>query len=350
MRRFNLLGTSVAALCAGLLTAGVATSSATVPMAPSLTPVGSLAAATTVPAGPRYLSVAISKGLVTMPSRILAGTYYVHVKTADLGAGLQVVRPPQGNPGYTPTKFYAAWTAFHAHADGPGAATTFRSWRTAVTFIGGAQVAPHTQLGFARTPAGVGTFAITLSAGTYWFYADSGNGDPYTQWIPGKSLVANPRLVRVVTVVGALPSQRPVPVAALARFGIYPVRAGSVPAIGNVTSVSLPAHLPTAGFIKGLGTPGRISALWVKQLKPGITDADLRGDYTCFGREGLDPPVKDCFVANTFRVLGGGVSAGASALWYYVLPPGEYVMGNGGHDENYRFLFSQGLVSRVTVS
>ena len=48
--------------------------------------------------------------------------------------------------------------------------------------------------------------------------------------------------------------------------------------------------------------------------------------------------------------LGGAVSPGASAWFYYDLPPGDYAVGSGDHNDNFDWFFIMGLVQRVHVS
>ena len=61
-----------------------------------------------------------------------------------------------------------------------------------------------------------------------------------------------------------------------------------------------------------------------------MTDGDLVPSQ-CFPDGGGAYQALQCFDASA--TLGGGVSAGASALWWYDLPPGEYIAFQGGMNE-----------------
>jgi hypothetical protein len=254
-----------------------------------------------------------------MPSRLVAGTYLVKVTTRDAQSEVQVVRPSRS---LTTAAFAARWARWYSLTNhGKDSRAAFQTWRTSATFVGGAWVVPRATTSHAQTPGGVGTFQITLNPGRYWFYADNAK-------------------IKTVTVVGAARPALPAPNPTVVRFGAF--RFG---AFGG-TSVSLPATIPSSGWMKGIGTPGILSVLWAQRLLPGITAADLRD--SC----GFDqmPANKTCFARGSFVQLGGSVSAGASALWRYRLPPGRYVVGNGGQLSTFDVPFNLGSVSVVTVA
>jgi hypothetical protein len=135
-------------------------------------------------------------------------------------------------------------------------------------------------------------FAQTLSAGTYWFYENS-----YVE----PTHVAK---TKIVTVTGALPPLRPMPIA------------------GDVTyrdmNVQLPTHLPPTGWLR-ISASGPLWHSWiVRQISPTAPDAECSGfDYKpvcAFDLISLDDPI------------GAPVSPGQSVLWHYDLPPGDYVI------------------------
>lgn len=267
------------------------------------------AAATTTPRI-RSLTVSVSKGVVTMPSRLAAGTYYVHVTTPDASAPLQVVRPPSY---LSLATWFARDVACRTYTRGESWETSLRQcrfWRTSATFVGGAQVT-RVAADALLNPGGRATFAITLAPGRYWFYeSDYGYGH---LTYGGKTLPRS--AVRTITVTG--PAERAaVPVAAVARF------ANNTP--------SMPRVIPRRGFVLGLGEPGVVTLLFFFRLKPWVKDSDLVPSQ-CFPDGGGAYQALQCFDAGL--VLGGGVSAGASALWWYDLPPGEYIAFQGGLNE-----------------
>lgn len=283
---------------------------------------------TTVTAAPRIrsLTVSVSNGITTMPSRLLAGTYFVHVTTADAQASLQVVRAPAM---LSLATWYARYVACATYTPGESVQTSVRQcryWRTSATFVGGAHVVRTSAYAALANPGGRATFAITLAPGRYWLYSDVG-GSPNAG---GKILPR--RLIRTLTVVG--PAERAnVPVAAVARF------AGNTP--------TMPRAIPRRGFVLGVGEPGVITVLAVERLKPWVTDTDLV-EGQCFDDSGGGTPALQCF--DGFSTLGGGVSAGASALWWYDLPPGEYIAVQGGMNEaGDSGLYPSPKFARVTV-
>ncbi len=172
---------------------------------------------------------------------------------------------------------------------------------------------------------GPGTFAITLSPGRHWFFA-SINGDVFGT--PSSR-------IRQVTVVGTV-NRAPVPTAAVARF-----------AYARGASVTLPRTLPTHGFVLGIGARGLLSTLVFSKLLPGITDAELNDGTTCIS-DGL-PVTKQCFAPVRHSFDGGAVSGGASALWYYSLPPGDYPVGLSGHTCSFDWCSRTALQQRITV-
>lgn len=276
----------------------------------------------------RYLDITVHKDVVTMPTRLVAGTYYVHVNTPDEVNSIQVVRPPST---LSRARFSALYmNYFNALLKGkyiPAIQTAYNRWRTSATFVGGAQ-----SWGI-KVPYREGVFAITLWPGRYWFYASGGSGMPRvdeTRWTTH---------IYQVTVVGT-GSRSPVPIVGVVRFGSsYP---------GPVPKYFIPRTLPRQGFLLALGTRGILSTLRVAGLLPGITDAQLHDGHTCLADD--LPPEQRCFNSYWF-VLGGAVSAGASAFWYYRLPPGDYVVGQAStqmwaFDSN---PFNGGIVTRVTI-
>ncbi|MEO6144842.1 MAG: hypothetical protein ABIP19_12770 [Dermatophilaceae bacterium] len=290
------------------------------------------ASATATALRPWTLNVGLYKGTVTMPSTLRAGTWVMHVNSTDAQAELQAVRPPST---LTRNGFVARWRAWWAaqNVSGTSAFTTWNAWRQSVTFVGGGVAVPHSIPGASRSPVGAGTFAITLRPGTYWFYGAS-TGDP----------VVGPSHIKVVTVVGTGPPQTLVPFVGTVRFGQYPA---------TQSSVFLPASLPAQGYLRAIGTPGYVSTLWLQKLKPGVTITMLHTDGECFDAFAGGPPRQQCFEPYTYQ-LGGGVSAGASALWYYRVPVGSYAVGQRSHDAVWDAdvgrPFVQGQVSLVAFS
>lgn len=206
--------------------------------------------------------------------------------------------------------WYARDVACRTASPGESTATWIRqcrTWRTSATFVGGANVVRTTPYDLIVNPGGRATFAITLAPGRYWFYSDS-NGHPA---LPGGRSIAMSR-IRTVTVVGAA-ERAAVPVAATARF-----------ATGSVT---LPRSIPRRGFVLGVGEVGFVNALALRRLEPWVTPDQLQ-EGVCFDDGGGGTPSLSCFDGDAG--LGGGVSGGASALWWYDLPPGEYIAYQGG--------------------
>lgn len=315
------------ALVAALAPSACATapSVATAPRARATTTPTSGETATAAPRI-RSLTIGVSKGVVTMPSRLTAGTYYVHVTTADAEASLQVVRRPVGLALATWYQRFLSCSTVTQGEPSQGIVRRCRYWRTSATFVGGANVVRSSRNGAFPNPGGRATFAITLSPGQYWFYEDQG-GQPARGGRPSPL-----SSIHVVTVVGAA-ERAPVPVAAVARFG-----AGSL---------TIPRVIPRRGFLLGIGQPGIINTLGLARIKPGITDEQLVAFGVCFNSSSGIPELS-CLDGNT--ILGGGVSGGASALWWYDLPPGEYIAFQAGTNEAGDFgLYPRPLIARVTV-
>lgn len=305
----------VAAAAAAAITVSIAPVSADARSMPISAPAS--VRAVVAPVRPYVLRVGLSGTTVLMPSRLHAGTYFVHVSTTDQVNELQVVRPPRR---LSRTRFVSLWRAWWNRGDtGPG--NTWKAWRTSATFVGGAQVVNRSLPYLNRTPGGVGTFAITLRPGTYWFYTGE-NGD--LQTLTGRRLVAvRPSRIRVVSVYATAPTQTHVPLVGTVRFGSYRVA-------GKLTSVFLPTSLPAHGYLRGVGTPGYISTLNLRKLRPGVTQARLvPGD--CYPDSGgAWGGALDCFEPYRYR-LGGGVSAGSAAVWWYTIPTGSYAVSQGSH-------------------
>lgn len=304
-------------------TTQVATSSAVrATTAPSTSPGQT---ATTAPRI-RSLTIGVSKGVVTMPSRLAAGTYYVHVTTTDANASLQVVRRPVGLSLATWRQRFLACNSVTPGEPSQTIVRRCRYWRTSATFVGGANVVRTSTSGTFPNPGGRATFALTLSPGQYWFYEDLA-GQP----IYGNKPLALSR-IRAVTVVGTA-ERSPVRAVGVARFA-----AGSV----TITRV-----IPRRGFLLGIGQPGIINSLGLARIKPGITDEQLVAPGVCFN-SGSGIPELSCLDGGAF--LGGGVSGGASALWWYDLPPGEYIAFQAGTNEaGDSGLYPQPLIARLTV-
>jgi hypothetical protein len=288
-------------------------------------------------AGVRTLDVAVHGDVVVVPSHLQAGTYVVTVSTSDAdGATLQVARPGDR---LTPQRFvdlqdayYAAATSGHHDIE-----TAFRRWRTSVTFLGGATAVPAAMtFGYTRTPGGVGTFAVTLAPGRYWFYAGS-SGEVLT----GDNYPDPAAHIREVTVDGApTEATAALPVTAEARFN-----PGS-----SIVPVQIPATIPGRGFLRGVGSPGIVSTLVLLALLPGVTDAELTDGRTCFaGPTSGGIAVKSCFGRTSTPFLAG-VSGGQDALWFYDLPPGDYVAGQASGVNGVESQLFWGFVTRVTVT
>lgn len=289
-------------------------------------PTSTSSTSTTPPAAtarPRTIYLSLSRDIVTMPSTVSAGTYYVQVRTTDARNGVTVVRPPST---LTPSTFYARYSAFYAayNANQDPTAAMHR-YRTSATFVGGAST----------TAGQVGAFAIRLNPGRYWFFS-AGGSDPLS-WAKGGSLRLNPAHVKVVTVVGSVTPAVAVPIAGVARFGIDWKAS---------TSVVLPSALPRAGFLLAVGGPALAGGMWATRIVDGVTDTELH-DGTCLA-DGL-PPTKQCFYGPMFTI-GGAVSPGASAWFYYRFPPGDYAVGSNDHNALFDHYFFMGMVQRVHVS
>jgi hypothetical protein len=276
--RLSAVVSVVALTLTGLVSAGAATAAA---------PPASVAAVVTA-STPHTLYISVANRYLTMPRRIVAGRYYVQVRTSDPRSVVQVVRPPVG---YTPRQFLDARTRWGAaYNSGAPSLAAYTAFVRSVTFVGGAVVAR----------GGVSTFATGFGAGTYWLYEDTYDGPTHLA-----------RIV-ILTVVGTPPAQTPFAHVGLVRFS-------------STGAVTLPATLPRAGWLMGIGG-APLNSLRILKLLPGITQADLDTFGVCF----LDGPptsaFKDCF--DTSLDLGGKVSAGASVFWYYRLAPGDYIAGN----------------------
>ena len=276
------------------------------------------------------LRISLAGGTTTMPARLLAGTYYVHVSTTDARSAVQVVRPAAS---LSLTTWYARFLACARPSAGTSSSTILRrcrAWRTSASFVGGAGVVRVPGYRLFVNPGRRGTFAMTLAPGRYWVYASP--DVPSWPWRGGHVLPM--RLIRVITVVG--PSRHAaVPVAAVARF------------VSN--QVYLPRTMPRRGFVLGIGQPGIVSVLQLGRLKPGITDHQLFTPGQCFVDSGGAGQALDCFQNPGWTTLGGGVSGGHSALWWYDLPPGDYVAAQGGLNEAGDSGVYLGLVTRVTI-
>jgi len=246
-----------------------------------------------------------------MPHRVAAGQYYFQVRTTDARSSVQVVRPPAG---YTPRQFLDArthWAAVYNSNKPPLVAYT--AFVRSVIFMGGAQVAR----------GGVGSFATGLTAGTYWLYEDTYNGPTHLSRIA------------VLTVVGTPPVQTHATAAGVVRFS-------------TTGGLTLPANLPTSGWLLGIGG-APLNTLTIAKLRPGVTQADLDTFGVCFTWDSPPAPEnKDCFERRLD--FGGKVSAGASVFWYYRLPPGEYVAGNIAPTDLFDRPFFVGAYARFTVS
>lgn len=291
----------VALALTGLVPAGAAAGAQ-----PAVAPAS--VAAVVTPSVPHTLYISVANRYLTMPHRIVAGRYYVQVRTSDPRSSVQVVRPPAG---YTPRQFLDArtrWGAVYTLA-------AYRAWVRSVTFMGGATVAR----------GGVSAFATGFSAGTYWLYEDTYQGPTHLS-----------RIV-VLTVVGTPPVQTPFVTVGLVRF--YP----------TTFAVTMPARLPRAGWLMGLGG-APLNSLMIVKLLPGVTKADLDTDGVCSVVDIGVAPTKNCFQLGGMD-LGGEVSAGASVFWYYHLTPGDYIAGNVGPTEIFDHPFYDfNRYTRFTVS
>jgi hypothetical protein len=263
------------------------------------------------PSAPHTLYISVANRYLTMPQRIAAGQYYFQVRTSDPRSVVQMVRPPTG---YTPRQFLDArtryMTAMSTKADPRAAFTAFVK---SVIFVGGAAVAR----------GGVGAYATGLNAGTYWLYENTYGGPTHLARIA------------VLTVVGTPPAQTPVSAVGVVRFGD-----GGAP--------TMPANLPAAGWLKGLGGTAPLNSLTMTKLAPGVTKVDLDGYGVCFG-QAPSFPTKHCFEPGGMDP-SGYVSAGASVFWYYRMPRGDYIAGNMGPSALFDIPFWNGIYTRFTVS
>ena len=265
---------------------------------------------------PHTLYISVANRYLTMPHLLVAGRYYVQVRTSDPHSIVQIVRPPAG---YTPRQFLDArthWNAvYNSGGNGGDPLPAYMAFVRSVTFMGGAAV----------VRGGASAFATGLSAGTYWIYEDTYTGPTHLS-----------RIV-VLTVVGTAPVQTPFVTVGLARFA-------------PTGAVTMPGHLPTAGWLMGLGG-APLNSLSIVKLLPGVTKADLDGSDVCFQEGPPNPSVnKDCFQPGGID-LGGSVSAGASVFWYYHLTPGDYVAGNVARPQYFDTpLFPFGSSVRFTAS
>jgi hypothetical protein len=261
------------------------------------------------PTAPRTLYISVANRYLTMPTRITAGQYYAQVRTTDPLAHVQVVRAPAG---YTPRQFLDAGTRWNT-ASNSAAPAAYAAFVKSVTWVGGAST----------TRGAVGSFATGFNAGTYFLYEASHNVPTHLSRI------------KVLTVVGTPPAQIHPTAAGVVRFGKGPM------------GLTMPATLPRAGWLLGIGS--YLNNLEIVKLAPGVTQADLDADNICFTR-GMAPPTKDCFVQGG-AYLGGMVSKGASVFWYYRLTPGEYIAGDMAPGQYYDRPFSNfNLFTRFTVS
>jgi len=264
------------------------------------------------PSAPHTLYISVANRYLTMPHRVVAGQYYVQVRTSDARSSVQVVRPPAG---YTPRQFLDARTHWNAvYNSGAPPLAAYTAFVRSVIFMGGAQVAR----------GGVGSFATGLSAGTYWLYEDTYDGPTHLS-----------RIV-VLTVVGTPPAQT------------HPTAAGVVRFSTTGGRLTLPANLPTSGWLLAIGG-APLNTLTIAKLRPGVTQADLDTFGVCFTWDSPPAPEnKDCFESGLN--FGGKVSAGASVFWYYRLPPGEYVAGNIAPSAYYDRPLWYGQFARFTIS
>ncbi|MEO6144921.1 MAG: hypothetical protein ABIP19_13165 [Dermatophilaceae bacterium] len=291
------------------MTMSIAVAATTATVAATTTTATAVPAAAVTPSAPHTLYVSVANRYLTMPHRITAGQYFFQVRTSDPHSVVQMVRPPAG---YTPRQFLAAGTLWSSrYNSGADSRAAYTAFVKSVTFVGGASVAR----------GGVGAFATGLGAGTYWLYEA-------TYEVPT-------HLARIVvlTVVGTPPAQTTVSPVGVVRFS----------AAGAVT---LPANLPVAGWLKGIGG-APLNSLWTTKLAPGVTKADLDTPGVCDAD--IVNPTKDCYQPGGVR-LGGHVSAGASVFWYYRMPPGDYTAGSMGPSALFDRPYLFGSYTRFTVS
>jgi hypothetical protein len=312
-----------------------ATVSATATSTPTASP---------IMAGARTLEVRVDGTTTVMPATELsAGTYVVHVATRSTNwpQALQVARPVGTLTRKQFVARYRTWLAAttvrntHEHLTphqtllrNARIVDTFARWRQSVTFLGGTTASSTTSVP-GVVPA-TGYFAVDLEPGRYWFYAATA-GEPADT----SSAADAAALIVEVTVTGPM-TYVAAPVVGEAEFTNGP---------GNF-SVTMPATLPTQGYLLGRGTYDVVSTLQFHRMLPGVTDAtpclfvdDSPLGAVCFFRE------------NSELSLQGGVSANATALWYYSLPPGRYAVANGSHDAFGLFPVSEfgGSISYLTV-
>jgi hypothetical protein len=292
----------------------------------------------------RSLEVQVDGARTVLPTTALsAGTYVVHVATtsADGPQALQVARPVGTLTRKQFVARYRTWLAAttvtntHEHLTphqtlvrNARIVDTFARWRQSVTFLGGATASSTTSVP-GVVPA-TGYFAVDLEPGRYWFYAATA-GEPADT---SRAADAAAEIVEV-TVTGSM-TYVAAPVVGEAEFTNSP---------GNF-SVTMPATLPTQGYLIGRGTYDVVSTLQFHRMLPGVTDAtpclfvdDAALGAVCFYQE------------NSELSLQGGVSANATALWYYSLPPGRYAVANGSHEAFGFYPVSEfgGSISYVTV-
>lgn len=259
-------------------------------------------------AGIKTLSVTVLGTDVTVPTQLAAGTYVVQVSTPDPhdNGTVQVARPGDG---LTREKFLRLQKEAQPPSEDDVAAfrAAYRRWRTSATFLGGGTAQPTRVKGNVRnpTPGGVGTFAVTLEPGRYWFYAGYG-GMAY----------GAAGSIREVTVSGPVEdATSSLPVVADVQFSPTPL---DVP-------VQMPAVIPQRGFLRATGAPGYVGTLGLASLAADVTDAELADRRTCsVGDNPSRLPVRNCFTSVGNIEFLGGVSAGHAAYWYYDLPPGDY--------------------------
>lgn len=286
---------------------------ATVGAQAAVAPRASLTAAV-APVAPHTMYVSVANRYLTMPHRILAGTYFVQARTTDANSVVQFVRAPAG---YTPRQFLNAFTRWNTvYNTGGDPRAAYQAFVHSVTFVGGADV----------NRGGVGTFAQGFTAGRYFVYEATYTGPTH--------------LARIVelTVVGTPPVQTPVPYVGVARIGLG--------------APSLPSRLPASGWLKAIGIAPLSSLLFVP-LRPGVTKTDLDTPGICDSADIGIPPTKACFdPSKPAPRLGGMISAGASVFWYYRVVAGDYITGNVARTDVFDVPFYENpqAYARFTVS
>ncbi len=302
------------------------------------------ATASPIMAGARTLEVRVDGTTTLMPATELsAGTYVVHVATTNAVGpqALQVARPVGTLTRKQFVARYRTWLAAatvtntHAHlaphqtlVRNARIVDTFARWRQSVTFLGGATGTATTSEP-AVVPA-TGYFAVDLEPGRYWFYAATAGEPPESSTRAGAAAA-----IVEVTVTGSM-TYVDAPVVGEVDFTNSP----------GTYAVTVPATLPTQGYLLGRGTYDVVSTLQFHRMLPGVTDATpcLFMDDVALGAV--------CFYQESSELgLNGGVSANATALWYYSLPPGRYAVANGSHDAFGLFPVSEfgGSISYLTV-